>query len=70
LHLIRSTLSLRARREVVAHSQCATLRVGDVFLKVDGDPTHADVEVRAMAMAPIPTPAILWRESVGLDYWI
>lgn len=47
---------------VVAHSQRATLRVGDVFLKVDGDPAHAEVEVRAMALAPIPTPAILWRE--------
>ncbi|GAA1875917.1 phosphotransferase family protein [Myceligenerans crystallogenes] len=47
---------------VVAHSQRATLRVGDVFLKVDGDPAHADVEVRAMALAPVPTPAILWRE--------
>jgi aminoglycoside phosphotransferase (APT) family kinase protein len=46
---------------VVAHNQRATLRVGDVFLKVDGDPAHADVEVRAMAMAPIPTPAILWH---------
>ena len=47
---------------VVAHSQRATLRVGDVFLKVDADPAHADAEVRAMAMAPIPTPTILWRE--------
>jgi len=47
---------------VVAHSQRATLRVGDVFLKIDADPAHADVEARAMAMAPVPTPAILWRE--------
>jgi len=47
---------------VVAHSQRATLRVGDMFLKIDGDPAHADVEVQAMAMAPVPTPAILWRE--------
>lgn len=46
---------------VVAHRQRATLRVGDVFLKVDGDPAHADVEVRAMAMAPVPTPAVLWH---------
>ena len=46
---------------VVAHSQRATLRVGDVFLKVDGNPAHADVEVRAMGMAPIPTPTILWH---------
>lgn len=44
---------------VVAHRQRATLRVGDVFLKVDGDSAHANVEVRAMAMAPVPTPAIL-----------
>jgi aminoglycoside phosphotransferase (APT) family kinase protein len=47
---------------IVAHSQRATLRVGDVFLKVDGDPAHADVEVRAMELAPVPTPAILWRQ--------
>jgi len=47
---------------VVAHSRRATLRVGGTFLKVDGDPAHADVEVRAMAMAPVPTPAILWHE--------
>ncbi|WP_020014243.1 phosphotransferase family protein [Promicromonospora sukumoe] len=51
---------------VVAHSQRATLRVGDVFLKVDGDLAHADVEVRAMGLAPIPTPAILWHEPPAL----
>jgi aminoglycoside phosphotransferase (APT) family kinase protein len=47
---------------VVSHRRRATLRVGDVFLKVDGDAAHADVEVRAMAMVPVPTPAVLWRE--------
>src|SRR5579864_8787328 len=47
---------------VVAHSERATLRVGDVFLKIDGDQTRTDVEVEAMAMAPIPTPEILWRK--------
>ncbi len=46
---------------VVAHSQRATLRVGDVFLKIDADQTRTDVEVEVMAMAPIPTPEILWR---------
>jgi len=46
---------------VVAHNERATLRVGDVFLKIDADQTRADVEVEAMAMAPIPTPEILWR---------
>src|SRR3984885_11105258 len=47
---------------IVAHNERATLRVGDVFLKIDGDQTRTDVEVEAMAMAPIPTPEILWRK--------
>jgi Ser/Thr protein kinase RdoA (MazF antagonist) len=47
---------------VVAHNERATLRVGDVFLKIDGDQTRTDVEVQAMAMAPIPTPEVLWRK--------
>lgn len=47
---------------VIAHDERATLRVGDVFLKVDGDRAGADVEVEAMRLAPIPTPEILWRE--------
>ena len=47
---------------VVAHNERATLRVGDVFLKVDSDQTRTDVEVEAMAMAPIPTPEVLWRK--------
>jgi aminoglycoside phosphotransferase (APT) family kinase protein len=46
---------------VVAHTERATLRVGDVFLKIDADQTRTDVEVEAMAMAPVPTPQILWR---------
>jgi hypothetical protein len=47
---------------VVAHSERATLRVGDVFLKVDADQTRADAEVEAMALAPVPTQKILWRK--------
>ncbi|MEV4034020.1 phosphotransferase family protein [Streptomyces umbrinus] len=46
---------------VVAHSERATLRVGDVFLKVDADQARIDVEVDAMALAPVPTPEVLWR---------
>ncbi len=46
---------------VVAHSERATLRVGDVFLKIDADQARADREVAAMALAPIPTPVVLWR---------
>jgi aminoglycoside phosphotransferase (APT) family kinase protein len=47
---------------IVAHNERATLRVGDVFLKIDGDQTRTDVEVEAMALAPIPTPEVLWRK--------
>jgi aminoglycoside phosphotransferase (APT) family kinase protein len=47
---------------VVAHHERATVRVDDVFLKIDSDQTRTDVEVEAMAMAPIPTPEVLWRK--------
>ena len=47
---------------VVAHNERVTLRVGDVFLKIDADQTRIDVEVEAMALAPIPTPQVLWRK--------
>ena len=51
---------------VVAHADRATLRVSDVFLKIDADQTRADVEVEAMAVAPVPTPHILWRDPLVL----
>ncbi len=47
---------------VVAHRERATLRVGDVFLKIDADQRRTDIEVEAMALAPIPTPEVLWRK--------
>ncbi|TDO68151.1 phosphotransferase family enzyme [Kribbella sp. VKM Ac-2571] len=47
---------------VVAHSQRATLRVGDMFLKIDSDQRNLDVEVEAMGLVPVPTPEILWRK--------
>jgi aminoglycoside phosphotransferase (APT) family kinase protein len=47
---------------VVAHQERATLRVGDVFLKIDADQANIDVEVEAMAMVPVPTPEVLWRK--------
>lgn len=45
-----------------ANHERATLRVGDVFLKVDVDQARTDVEVAAMALVPIPTPEVLWRK--------
>jgi aminoglycoside phosphotransferase len=47
---------------VVAHHERATVRVGEVFLKIDADQTRTDVEVAAMALAPVPTPRVLWRK--------
>ena len=47
---------------VLANNDRVTLRVGDVFLKIDADRTRTDVEVAAIAMAPVPTPEILWRK--------
>jgi aminoglycoside phosphotransferase len=46
---------------VVAHPERATLRVGEIFLKIDTDQAQADREVEAMRLAPVPTARILWR---------
>ncbi|WP_106245481.1 phosphotransferase family protein [Nonomuraea fuscirosea] len=51
---------------VVAHSERATLRVGDVFLKVDADRARIEAEVEAMASAPVPTPEVLWHKPPAL----
>src|SRR3954454_17374223 len=48
---------------VLANNDRVTLRVGDVFLKIDADQRRIDVEVEAMAMAPVPTPQIRWQKS-------
>jgi hypothetical protein len=50
------TVGVRAAEKVevvVAHDERATLRVGDVFVKIDADQTRLDVEVEAIAMAPV-----------------
>lgn len=47
---------------VVAHNERTTLRVGDMFLKVDADEARGATEAAAMALAPVPTPKVLWRE--------
>ena len=56
----------RAVEVVVAHDERATLRVGDVFVKVDADRARIDREVEAMAIVPVPTPPVLWREPPAL----
>jgi aminoglycoside phosphotransferase (APT) family kinase protein len=47
---------------VVAHTERTTLRAGDVFLKIDADRARTDVEIEAVALAPVPTPEVLWRK--------
>ena len=47
---------------VLANDDRVTLRVGNLFLKIDADQGRADVEVAAMASAPVPTPEIAWRK--------
>lgn len=47
---------------VLANNDRVTVRVGNVFLKIDADRARTDVEVQAMTMAPVPTPEVLWRK--------
>lgn len=47
---------------VLVNNSRVTLRVGDVFLKIDADETRSAVEVEAIDLAPVPTPDILWRQ--------
>ncbi len=49
---------------VLANNDRVTLCVGDVFLKIDADQRR--VEVEAMAMAPVPTPEVLWWKPPAL----
>src|SRR4051794_32164530 len=51
---------------VLANNDRVTLRIGDVFLKIDADQTRTDVEVEAMAAVPVPTPEVLWRKPPAL----
>jgi aminoglycoside phosphotransferase (APT) family kinase protein len=51
---------------VLANNDRVTVRVGDVFLKVDADRTRLAVEVEAMALAPVPTPEVLWWKPPAL----
>ena len=51
---------------VVAHDERATLRVGDVFVKIDADQARTTIEVEAIAIAPVPTPQVLWCNPPAL----
>ncbi len=51
---------------VLANNDRVTLRVGEVYLKVDADHDRGDREVEAMALAPVPTPTVQWRTPPAL----
>lgn len=53
---------MEAVEVVVTHDERATLRVGDFFLKIDGDQERTEREAAAMSLAPIPTAEVLWRK--------
>jgi aminoglycoside phosphotransferase (APT) family kinase protein len=46
---------------VIAHQSRATVRVGNLFLKIDPDVDRMDREVEAMTVASAPTPRVVWR---------
>jgi aminoglycoside phosphotransferase (APT) family kinase protein len=50
----------------VAHDERASLRVGDIFVKIDADQQRRNLEVQAMATAPVPTARILWHHPHAL----
>lgn len=45
----------------LANNDRVTLRVGDVFLKVDADEARGTREAAAIELAPVPTPTVLWH---------
>jgi aminoglycoside phosphotransferase (APT) family kinase protein len=47
---------------VLANNDRVTVRVDDVFLKIDADPQRSAREVHAMSLAPVPTAEVLWHE--------
>jgi len=46
----------------LANNDRVTVRVGEIFLKIDSDQRRTDAEVEAIEAAPVPTPQILWRK--------
>ena len=46
---------------VLVNNDRVTVRVGDIFLKIDADIDRSAREVHAMTLVPVPTAAVLWR---------
>jgi len=47
---------------IIAHKERATLRVGDLFLKIDADRDRSEREADVIELVPVSTPEILWRK--------
>jgi hypothetical protein len=54
---------------VVAHNERVTLRVGDVFLKIDADQARSDIEAEGMAGRRGCAPAFDGDEITGVIDW-
>ncbi|MEZ5258655.1 MAG: hypothetical protein R2705_17690 [Ilumatobacteraceae bacterium] len=52
---------MKAVDVVLTNNDRVTVRVGDVFLKIDADPDRSAREGEAMTLAPVPTPEALRR---------
>jgi aminoglycoside phosphotransferase (APT) family kinase protein len=57
---------MNAVEVVLANNDRVTVRVGDVFVKIDADAARSAREVEAMALAPVPTAEVLWRTPPAL----
>lgn len=47
---------------VLANNDRVTVRVGDLFLKIDADHDRGHVEFEALERAPVPTPEVVWHQ--------
>jgi len=48
---------------VVSHQERVTMRVGDIYLKVDADDRRLEREIEAMGAVDVPTPSVLWKQQ-------
>ena len=59
--MARKDASVNAVDVVLKNNDRVTIRVGEVFLKIDADGNRSAREIHAMSLAPVPTPEVLWR---------
>ena len=58
----RSSEPTKPVEVALANNDRVTLRLGDTYLKVDSNHERSAVEAAAIALAPVPTPEVLWHK--------